>query len=426
MPVAHEPWLVALSLIVAIQGAYVGLGLAVQIRDAAGARRRLLLAGAALSLGVAIWAMHFVGMLAARLTFPVDYLVLPTLLSFLVCVIVVGVGVFIVSADTLTPTRLGASSCLMGFGIFTMHYIGMTALHESAHMVHAPLFVALSLAIAIAASGLALRLAADRGARPPLILSAIAFGLAISGMHYTAMAGLTIYPLSPPSSSAPALSTDLLAIVVAIVAFCVSAMFLLFLVPDRGAPGSDRKLAAPLPAVAFAAAGPAIGEVELGHGTFMPLGGAGAPPSRPARHLPVERDGATRFVSVDDIFAVHANAHYTYIFDGETKLFCPLAIGLVEARLDRRRFARVHRSHIVNLEHVVGVKRAGEAGTVELNAREPYAVPVARNRMNWLRARIEKGGDRDPLGARPGVGDVASQRLVTETPDPLVENRRRF
>ena len=75
MPVTHEPWLVALSIVVAIQGAYVGLSLAVQVGEAAGLRRRLLLAGAALSLAVAIWAMHFVGMLAARLPFPVDYLV---------------------------------------------------------------------------------------------------------------------------------------------------------------------------------------------------------------------------------------------------------------------------------------------------------------------------------------------------------------
>ena len=100
MPVSHEPWLVVLSLIVAIQGAYVGLSLAVQIGAAEGLRRRLLLAGAAISLAVAIWAMHFVGMLAARLPFPVDFLVFPTLLSFLVCVIVVGIAVFAISAGT--------------------------------------------------------------------------------------------------------------------------------------------------------------------------------------------------------------------------------------------------------------------------------------------------------------------------------------
>ena len=82
-----------LSIVMAIQGAYVGLSLAVQTGEAAGVRRRLLLAGAAFSLAVAIWTMHFVGMLAARLPFPVDYLVFPTLLSFLICVIVVGAAV---------------------------------------------------------------------------------------------------------------------------------------------------------------------------------------------------------------------------------------------------------------------------------------------------------------------------------------------
>src|ERR1700740_3369189 len=117
MPISHEPWLGVLSLLVAIQGAYVGLSLAVQIGSAEGPRRRLLLAGAAISLAVAIWAMHFVGILAARLPFPVDYLVLPTLLSFLVCVIVVGAAVFAASAVHLTPIRLTLAACGMGVGI---------------------------------------------------------------------------------------------------------------------------------------------------------------------------------------------------------------------------------------------------------------------------------------------------------------------
>src|SRR5215470_11743965 len=233
MPVTYELWVVLLSIVIAIQGAYVGLSLAVQIGEAAGLRRRLLLAGAAFSLAVAIWAMHFVGMLAARLPFPVDYLVLPTLLSFLVCVIVVGAAVYATSSGPVTALRLVLSAALMGAGIFSMHYIGMAALHASAHMLHALPYVAASMAVAIGASGLALWLATGEGGRPPLILSASAFGVAVSGMHYTAMAGLTVLPHSAAPSSAPALSTDLLAIVVAVVAFCVSGMFLLFLVPDR-------------------------------------------------------------------------------------------------------------------------------------------------------------------------------------------------
>ena len=69
---------------------------------------------------------------------------------------------------------------------------------------------------------------------------------------------------------------------------------------------------------------------------------------------------------MDDVVAIHANAHYTYIFDGDDKLFCPLAIGDVELRLDKSRFVRVHRSHIVNIDRVVGYRRSGDNELVEL------------------------------------------------------------
>ncbi len=406
MPVAHEPWLVVLSIAVAIQGAYVGLSLAVQVGEAAGVRRRLLLAGAAFSLAVAIWAMHFVGMLAVRLPFSVDYLVLPTLLSFLVCVIVVGAAIFAASAGPPTPLRLAAAATFMGLGIVSMHYLGMSALHASAHMQHAPLFVVASGAIAIAASGLALFLSGGRSGRPPLILSATALGFAISGMHYTAMAGLTVMPRVEAIPGAPALSTDLLAIVVAVVAFGVSGIFLLTLVPDR----KGQKATLPVDVAALAAlnAGqattegakelhPAIPAAEpetaahpfVGALVDTPPAVAEAPHTQPARLLPVVREGANHFVAVRDIVAVHANAHYTTVFDGTSKFFCPLPIGEVEARLDQAHFVRVHRSHIVNLERVVGLKRSGDHGLIELAGHDP--VPVSRARFGDLKSQLGLG-----------------------------------
>jgi NO-binding membrane sensor protein with MHYT domain len=436
MPVSYETWLVLLSIVMAIQGAYVGLSLAVQIGEATGMRRRLLLAGAAFSLAVAIWTMHFVGMLAARMPFQVDYLVFPTLLSFLVCVIVVGAAVYATSSGPLTLLRLTLSACLMGGGIFTMHYIGMSALSASAFMVHDRYYVAASMAIAIAASGLALWLATGRGGRPPLILSAIAFGIAVSGMHYTAMEGLTLLPFASTSAGAPALSTDLLAIIVAVVAFCLSGIFLLILVPDRAravetspieaanaliepaaipvhrhpevaaerpSKGDGRGAGAVHPSRLASLAPQDDGNKgnghdanpEFGRGSFGPLGGAGAP-RRFARHLPIERDGGTHFVAVDDVVAIHANAHYTYIFNGSDKLFCPLAIGDVEQRLDKDRFVRIHRSHIVNIERVVGYKRSGDNEMVEMDAGQDYVVPVSRSRIGWLKSRVAALTGEDP------------------------------
>jgi diguanylate cyclase len=410
MPVSHEPWLVVLSLIVAIQGAYVGLSLAVQIGGAEGLRRRLLLAGAAISLAVAIWAMHFVGMLAARLPFPVDFLVFPTLLSFLVCVIVVGIAVFAISAGTpsapASALRLAAAAVFMGTGIAAMHYIGMTALHASAHLDHALPYVIASIAVGIAASGLALWLAGGRSGRPPLILSACVLGVAIAGMHYTAMAGLAVFPhlaaAAGDAAGEAAISTDLLASVVAIVAFLVSGTFLLALVPDRSGKfavipigatslGAAAAPIAPPPAQARQTPAPASNPdtpADLGQGSFGPLGGAGGPPRRPARHLPVEQGGATHFLPVEEIVAIHANAHYTTVYDGSHELFCPLSIGEVEQRLDAGRFLRVHRSHIVNLQRITGLKRAGDNGVIELAGQRGYTVPVSRNRFNWLKAQL--------------------------------------
>jgi len=421
MPVTYETWLVLLSIVMATQGAYVGLSLAVQIGEATGARRRLLLAGATVSLAVAIWTMHFVGMLAVRQPFQVDYLVFPTLLSFLVCAIVVGGAVYATSSGPLTLLRLTLSSCLMGGGIFAMHYIGMNALDASAHMVHDPVYVAASMAIAIAASGLALWLATGRGGRPPLILSSAAFGVAVSGMHYTAMAGVTLYPYVTAASGAPVLSTDILAIVVAVVAFCISGIFLLLLLPDssRAAPqsvavsGGEAK-SHTLPEIAAApSAMPAAAEVgpnpEFGRGTYSPLGGVGGPRRRFARHLPIERDGGTHFLAVEQVVAVHANAHYTYVFDGNDKLFCPLAIGDVESRLDNRRFVRVHRSHIVNIDRVVGYKRSGDNELVEMAGVDHYLVPVSRSRIGRLKSRVATLNGADPEFALRRRHRIAAQ-----------------
>jgi DNA-binding LytR/AlgR family response regulator len=70
-------------------------------------------------------------------------------------------------------------------------------------------------------------------------------------------------------------------------------------------------------------------------------------------------------------------------------LFCPLAIGDVEARLDQSRFVRVHRSHIVNIDRVVGLRRAGDNGVIELSAIDRYTVPVSRGRLGGIRSRLQ-------------------------------------
>lgn len=371
---AHEPWLVALSLLMAFQGSYVGLHLARQIGVARARSQRVLITGSALTLALGIWTMHFVGMLALELPIAIDFLVLPTLISFLVCVLVVGFAVFTVG--TLSPSRLHAAfaSLFMGGGIVTMHYLGMYALHASAHMAHDPIFVAASIVIGIGASGIALWFGFGPGAKRSVFLSAILMALAISAMHYTAMTGLTlqIHAEMAPADM-PAFSPGLLAIVVSVVAFVVSGLFLLTLIPARAeqqADAGDETSAAPA-TIAAREVGPEI------H------------PAPQHKTLPVEKDGRRLQLDIGKLVAVQAQAHYTSLFDGELSWFCPLPISEVESQLDPTIFARVHRSHIVNLDRIAAVKKAADSDIVAMVAKIPYQAPVSRSRRSWLKQRLD-------------------------------------
>src|ERR1700757_854076 len=121
----HDPYLVALSMVIAILGGYTGFGLAARIRGAPDSSRRVLLAGAAFFLAVGIWTMHFVGMLAAPLPPDSVYLVLPTIISFLICALVVGISLFFVSIGEPSLKRVASSAVLLGAGIASMHYVGI-------------------------------------------------------------------------------------------------------------------------------------------------------------------------------------------------------------------------------------------------------------------------------------------------------------
>jgi hypothetical protein len=112
----------------------------------------VLLAGAAAFLAVGIWTMHFIGMLAAPLPPETAYLVLPTVVSFLICALVVGVSLFFVSIGPPAWPRVAGSAVLVEGGICTMHYVGMHGLSGPFEMQHDPLFVILSALIAIGAA----------------------------------------------------------------------------------------------------------------------------------------------------------------------------------------------------------------------------------------------------------------------------------
>jgi diguanylate cyclase len=398
MTIPHEPWLVLLSIAIAIQGSFVGLSLAAEMDTATGSRRRLVLAGSAVTLATGVWSMHFVGLLAASFPSAIDYLVLPTLASFLICVIVVGLGVYAAHETRLTKLRIALGAVAMGFGISAMHYVGMSAVHLAGPTHQEPRFVVASIIVSIAASAFALLALGSRPNRQRLFAGAVVLGLAISGMHYTAMAGMRLDPLCFDVSrfvgAESALSRNTLALLATVISFGVSGAFLLSLVPDSQ-PRTPRLMMGP--EALAPAAGPAIPIPVADIGSSPAAAPVTRPvPSSPVTNIRVEKDGRARFLAVGDIYAVRANAHYTFIHDGEREYFCNQSISALEAELDPSEFARVHRSYIVRLARVSRIRKSGEAAVAELGEPVRCAIPIARGQHREIKARIEalQRGDR--------------------------------
>jgi len=395
----HDPYLVALSVAIAILGGYTGFSLAARVRAASGVTRRVLLAGAAVFLAVGIWTMHFVGVLAAPIPADAVYLVLPTMISFLICALVVGISLFFVSIGEPSLLRVISSAVLLGAGIVSMHYVGMHGLAGNFAIAHDLPMVLLSIVIAIvtAYGGLRAFLARQDGIR--LIASSIAFGVAVSGMHYTAMYGVHFVPLTAAAhhhdGGGLAASPQILSVVVAVLCFVIAAGFLLSLVPDprRQAPASATAEvegpvapAVPAPSLAAPSSPIAMTSPRLMPG---PLGGLGQPPRpAPAPRLPVEGANGTHFIDAADVRSVRADAHYTRVHDGTRERMCPWSISQAEAQLDPGLFVRVHRSHIVAIPHVSFVRKEGDGAVIELDGPTPHRVPVSRAKIAEVKARL--------------------------------------
>jgi signal transduction histidine kinase len=228
----HDPTLVILSVSVAVLAAYVSFDLAEQMRTSRGSARRAWLAAGAMTLGGGIWSMHFIAMLALRLPVPVRYDLRLTALSFMIPVVIAGLGLRIAYSGEKTWPRLLISGAVIGTGISAMHYTGMAAVQMPAVVTYVPGLVVLSVVIAVAASTLALwgsfasQMAIAR-------LSGSSLGIGISGLHYTGVAALICTPAKDDNLALSGLLPAGLAPWVAGISFAFLWNILIFGVYDR-------------------------------------------------------------------------------------------------------------------------------------------------------------------------------------------------
>lgn len=195
----YDPWLVALSVSVAVLASFLGLDLASRVAARQRpAREWRWIIGGALAIGAGTWSMHFIGMLAYRLPIPVSFDLALTAASFALPVAAAGAGLRIASRPELGMLKWLAGGTIIGIGIFAMHYTGMAAMKMRPPIVYTPWLVGASAAVAVAASVASLRLAfAFRmdnlfEAVGKKAASAALLGSSIAAMHYIAMAAANI------------------------------------------------------------------------------------------------------------------------------------------------------------------------------------------------------------------------------------------
>jgi NO-binding membrane sensor protein with MHYT domain len=225
----YDPYLVALSILVAALASYTALDLGGRVAAARGFARRVWLTAAAITMGGGIWSMHFVAMLAFIMPTPMSYDIGLTTLSLVVAMFVTGGGFYAISRHSGSPLHLVLSGIFMGLGIAAMHYTGMAAMREHVELGYDRIFVALSLIIAIGASTAALWLAFRTTDLGQKLIAAVVMGLAISGMHYTAMGGTTFTTHGPVPKAHGYASLDQtnLALAVAGITFVILASALI-------------------------------------------------------------------------------------------------------------------------------------------------------------------------------------------------------
>ncbi|HZP04202.1 MAG TPA: EAL domain-containing protein [Terracidiphilus sp.] len=233
----YNVWLVLASLLIAMLASYTALDMAGRVSETQGKSARWWLAGGSVAMGIGIWSMHFLGMLAFSLPIPMGYDPFITLLSLLFGIASSAFALWMVCQSKLSWGRLLIGAVLMGAGICSMHYTGMAAMRMNPGIHYIPSLFMLSVLIAVVASGAALWIAfhlRQRSSHIRLLRSgaAVVMGFAITGMHYTGMAAAQFPKGSICSMSSAGLSTGWMALLIIVFALSVLSIALIISMLD--------------------------------------------------------------------------------------------------------------------------------------------------------------------------------------------------
>ncbi|MFT4924712.1 MAG: diguanylate cyclase (GGDEF)-like protein [Phenylobacterium sp.] len=200
----YDNVLVLFSYLIACLAAYTAWNMAsLYAHEKKRYKKTIWLTLGGLVMGSGIWAMHFVAMLAYRLPVAASYDLTITLLSVLPAIAASTMAIAIIARKKLTPADYIYGSMLFGSGICAMHYIGMGAMQMNALMLYDPVLFVLSIFVAVGLSFMALKLrtSISQFSKSPYYQtlkngSILIMAAAMSGMHYTGMAAVYVFPIA--------------------------------------------------------------------------------------------------------------------------------------------------------------------------------------------------------------------------------------
>ncbi|WP_368541983.1 putative bifunctional diguanylate cyclase/phosphodiesterase [Enterobacter soli] len=200
--VSWDPVLIAISFLVAFIASFVALDSAGKIPLSTRKAAMFWRITGGMTLGIGIWAMHFIGMLSMQMPIIMSYALGLTLASLAVAVLASTLAINIaVPRNTLSPFRLILATAILSAGVVSMHYVGMAALMIDGGISWDRRIVLLSVVIAVVASGVALWLAFHlrenrKGIFINRIAAALVMGTAICAMHYTGMSAAHFHDMA--------------------------------------------------------------------------------------------------------------------------------------------------------------------------------------------------------------------------------------
>ncbi|WP_057461176.1 MHYT domain-containing protein [Pseudovibrio sp. POLY-S9] len=379
--------LVMASILIAILSAFTGLALTNGISELSNNKKKLSIGMAAIVLGGGIWSMHFVAFLALQLPVSIYYDPLWTLSSMLIAILMTCTSLLIIHFGSRNPRNTIISGCFLGYGIVTMHYIGILGIQgclpvfDYTNQVFVVLIGPLTGILAIWA-------AYKQRARFNIILGATIFGLSVSLVHYLGLylTNFAILPVEEPIVMA--LDNAELAFLVIISAFTICAAFLLTATTFLGPEGSIAQHV-PQPDITVATPhsdgtheDPHVNDVVDLENKIFPLSSS----VQNAVRVPVEKDNQITFLTEEDIAAVQAEGHYTLLHTPTGRFFCSWSISVAQSKLPDN-FIQTHRSFLVNIKHVQGFTRNKDNGKCLFDTISSLtSVPVSRSRINEVKS----------------------------------------